>query len=869
MADASPQRRSHWPIAILSSASAAINLFLPLVLVRVLTPSDIGLFKQFFLYLSIMPAFALSSGIMSGLSFWAGQPREQKVEIQSSGFLILIVGVILSLLCLAASAPLGRVLRWDLSCALFFSAAIVASIASTFFEEAAIATGRIWAGAFFNAGFEVARAASILVSVYISPSVESVFIAHLAVSLLKTASGYIYAWYLGLVRFVLKPEAVKAVLNYSLPVSVAWVFGVFVSSADQLILSRTITPIDFAFYSIGCLSLAPLFILEHSITRVLIPQMAEAFAQKNLDRALALYRDAVENLALLLIPATTGLVIFAQPIIELLFTPTYSAASDYLRVFAVSYLFLIIPYDSVPRARGQATWILKTFMAFSAISVALAVLLIPPFGPWGAMASFLCAGGGMRVFAVWYIKRDTKSQITRFLPVSSIALFSLLSGILALLSVLAASLFSTQRLWFLICGPMFGVIYIFFAVPVASRDQRRRKQKLHVLMVSQGLTLGGIERMILSLSRALQTRGKFRVSVLAYDQDPQHRGVTLLPEFEKENIPVEVFKKPARFSPEVSLKLVCYIFKHDVDILHCHDLGGLIYGSIAKVCSLWRVRLVMTQHSFIHLQDIPKTSVYERVFTRFADRLVVVSSDVQEVYGTLGLKNLKLDVIENGIDSSVRPPLSHEARTSVRELLFETVVSSTESQRLRSLSDTLWILYMARLYPKKGQEHAIALWNLLTPEIRGQCALVFVGPESLEGQEKLLQGIIAKSEMPERIVVLGGSSAPERWLHACDVFLSCSEYEGMPLGPLEAVVNAVPTILSDIPGHQFLSEYAVLFPLIAPEQGARRLSNTVAQLDQDGSFLFEQAEERTKQLRERYSLEDMTRRYEAIYTELD
>jgi glycosyltransferase involved in cell wall biosynthesis len=91
----------------------------------------------------------------------------------------------------------------------------------------------------------------------------------------------------------------------------------------------------------------------------------------------------------------------------------------------------------------------------------------------------------------------------------------------------------------------------------------------------------------------------------------------------------------------------------------------------------------------------------------------------------------------------------------------------------------------------------------------------------------------------------------------------------MPLGPLEAVVSALPTILSDIPGHQFLDEYAALFPLTALNDGAKALEDTITQIAADGSSLFERSEERTVALRDRYSLEEMTRRYEAIYSDLD
>src|SRR5690606_5671788 len=209
------------------------------------------------------------------------------------------------------------------------------------------------------------------------------------VTLLKVVVGYGFGHILGFVRFSLHLPTLKAVWRYAFPVSIAWMFGVFVHNADQFILSLHIDAAEFAFYAIGCLVIPPILIFEHSVTRVMIPQLSASFSQGEGEKAQALYRDAVKHLAFLLIPAVTGLIVFAEPIITLLFTDTYARASNYLELFALSYLFLMIPYDAVPRAKGQANWILRTFVVFSVISLALAYFLTHEFGPYGALAALL------------------------------------------------------------------------------------------------------------------------------------------------------------------------------------------------------------------------------------------------------------------------------------------------------------------------------------------------------------------------------------------------------------------------------------------------------------------------------------------------
>jgi hypothetical protein len=148
------RRRSHWPISILSSFAAVVNLFLPLILVRLLTPHDVGLFKVFFLYVLIVPGFALTAGLMSGLGYWSGQGERGVRAIQMSALIVLGAASVFALTGLLAFPLFERLFDWNETTALAFAAALFGSIAGGFFEEAAISRGRTWTGALFYSGFE-------------------------------------------------------------------------------------------------------------------------------------------------------------------------------------------------------------------------------------------------------------------------------------------------------------------------------------------------------------------------------------------------------------------------------------------------------------------------------------------------------------------------------------------------------------------------------------------------------------------------------------------------------------------------------------------------------------------------------------------
>ncbi len=849
------RRRSHWPISILSSFAAVVNLFLPLILVRLLTPHDVGLFKVFFLYVLIVPGFALTAGLMSGLGYWAGQGERGVRAIQMSALIVLGAASVFALTGLLAFPLFERLFDWNETTALAFAAALFGSIAGGFFEEAAISRGRTWTGALFYSGFELLRTGAILGAALHFRTLEAVFIAHAVVVTIKAVSGYLLGYWLDIVRLRPDGEVIRGVVRYAFPVSMAWVFGIFVGYTDQLVLSAWISPAEFAFYSIGCLSVAPLLIVEQSITRVLIPELSRAFAEGRTDDAARLYREGVRHLGFVMIPATVGLFVFAEPIIELLFTAHYRDAAPYLQLFAFSYLCFIAPHDAVARARGQAGWILRNFVAFSFPTVALTLLGVSVGGAFGALVGMLVARFALRAYAVYYVASSTGWAFRHFMPIGGLVRMALYAAFLGLMMWGMRSGFESPLHWFLVGGSIFTLLYGVGALLMQDRSVASQGSG-SVLVVTQKLSIGGLEKMVLNLCIHLKSVGAWNVRVLAYNHgEKEERG--FLPEFESHQIPVELYKKRGGFSLPVVWKIARAVVRQQISVVHTHDLGGLMYGVLAKCLLGGGVRLVHTQHSFLHLDDRRRYELYERIFSRFADEISVVSPDTRDQYVRFGLPEERIHVIQNGVEFVSDPVISRSTKLALRKRLLD--------KKHAELHHRLWVVYVARLYPGKGQDRALQVWSSLSADVRARLALILVGPESHPGERARLDTLRLDVPDSDFVVLAGPSSEPERWLQAADIYLSCSSFEGMPLGPLEAVGAGLPTVLSSIPGHDFLKPLSAQFPLDDIAAGARELTTIVGEVERRGESYHAELWAKNAWIRDRFSVQAMGERYAALY----
>lgn len=844
--------KSHWPVTILSTLSSLVGMLMPLVLVRTLDPMTLGLYKIFFLYLMILPPLTLISGVTSGLSYWAGRGEAGLKAIRASALLsFFISGLALTAMLLFRSSFANQ-LQVSAEWVTLFSFALFFRIASSFFDEASVATGRIWTGAIFYSGFELLRVGLIVAVATRTHDLMSVIHAHLAVQALKVLSGYILSYRHGLIRFEWDLETLKAIGHYAIPVSLAFVFGLVLNYSDQIFLSRLIAPPDFALYAVCCLAVPPLLILEASLTRVLIPQLSRAFGDQDLGRVARLYRRGVQDLSFLLIPAVIGMAIFAAPIIELLFTRAYLPGVSFLRLYSLWYLTLIIPQDAIARARGEARWILGNFTSFSALTVALCGGLAFLYGAMGALVGLLLARGASRIYTILYMRKVLERQVKEFIPFEALGKMLLIGLLLGAGAVALQPAFSSPLSWFLVCGLGFTVAYLCLTLTWGS--PRSDGQNRKVLMLTPGLFIGGLERMILNLSKSLKRDSDWQPQVLAYDFNaPTGRGSDLLESFAFLGIPVRSAVKPPRFSFRTAVKVARQVAGDGVAVIHTHDLGALIYGILAKFLLFQRVRVVHTQHSFVHLNRSWKYRYYERVFTWFVDSLAVVSEDTRRGYLALGIRAEKLHLIANGVDFPEGPELDRSKRIRHRPELPQG-----------HLQESYWILYLARVHGRKGQDHALRLWAELSPEMRSRCALLFVGPETEPGELDRLRLILRDTPDVDRIAFVGASLVPQEWIRASDLFLSCSEFEGMPLAPVEALGSGVPAVLSQIPGHEFLASFAEFFPLV-PGLGARAVEDIFQRSMVDDTALRQECWKRSQAIRDSFTLTTMSRQYEKLY----
>lgn len=166
--------------------------------------------------------------------------------------------------------------------------------------------------------------------------------------------------------------------------------------------------------------------------------------------------------------------------------------------------------------------------------------------------------------------------------------------------------------------------------------------KRKILHVVYSLDIGGLERVIISLFNRIDSN-RYEPHICCIT-----RGGELAPLL-NDRERMYVVGHTGRISISSVTKVYRVIRRHGIDLIHSHNLPGLLYGFPAA--RLHRVPMVHTQHGRILRERSSVLNAVEKYLSRSVNRYVCVSAQLGEVVRkAFDINEDRLSVIYNGID---------------------------------------------------------------------------------------------------------------------------------------------------------------------------------------------------------------------------
>lgn len=290
---------------------------------------------------------------------------------------------------------------------------------------------------------------------------------------------------------------------------------------------------------------------------------------------------------------------------------------------------------------------------------------------------------------------------------------------------------------------------------------------MNILYLNNEMTIGGVAKCILKLSKELKNENKIFIA--------SKEGGALLPEFTKigiDNYPIiDVESKSPNNIILNIIKLIKIVKEQKIDIIHSHHrMTTLLAKAVSKFT---KVKVIHTQH--LCIQDKFK-------LTRIA------LSNMQIITVSEAAKRILIQ----------KSNLKYENITTIYNTIETHCENKIVDNRLLELKKNGYFIVsqVSRIIDYKGVYDFIEVAKR-TIKVNDKIKFILLG----DGPElKNMKEIIKSEKLESDIYLLGSKDNIIEHLKCIDILLLCSYIEGLPLAPLEAFSQGVPVIATNIEG---------------------------------------------------------------------
>ncbi len=364
---------------------------------------------------------------------------------------------------------------------------------------------------------------------------------------------------------------------------------------------------------------------------------------------------------------------------------------------------------------------------------------------------------------------------------------------------------------------------------------------MRVLHVVNSLDPGGMENGVVNIAAGLAPRG-IETHVACLERRGEFAGRPPLTGC------VAVMGKQRGFSPKAAWNLSAHISRIRPDIIHSHNLGPLIYSSLATFAGL-RLPLLHGEHS--QLTDEERTARrlrQRRRLYRTCAAVHTVADGIRDELINLGFSAGKIQTITNGVDTE----------------RFKPGDRNTTRHRFGLPADALCIGLVGRFGAFKRHILLIEAVERIAerfPSIH----LIFAGVGGPE--ESAITQRVAASPMRERIHLLGFQRDPLAVYQSLDLLAIPSTNEGLSNAALEAMACGIPALANIHCGHEQVIT-SDRDGRIANLNTADGLARELADLLIDPARLIDFGQNARKKIESQFSIERMLTSYEQCYRAL-
>ena len=415
-----------------------------IILLRLISQDDYGLYSIALtpsLTMNLFRDWGVSSAMTKYIAEYRSKNQNQELnQIVKTGLIFeIIIGGILSLVTVLTSNLIASALlhRAELSPLIsiasmtVFSGALLTAVQSSFigFERMKLNSATMLCQATIKT---VTTTLLVLIGYGALGAVMGYTISFVAASVVAAAFLYLFV----IIRHLGGDdkrretlETLKMMLRYGIPLSLSSIIVGFMGQLYSFVMASSCSNLMIGNYQSAVQFSVLLTFLTVPISTVLFPAFAKLDPRQEPQLLKQVYASSVKYTTLLIVPATTAIMILSKPMVSTLFGEKWTYTPFFLTLYVVGNLFAILgslSMNAFLAGRGETNMLFKQSVLAISIGIPLAFILIPAYGIIGVIVGNLVAGLPSMFWGLYWIwkhygvKADLTSS-TKILAASAFA----------------------------------------------------------------------------------------------------------------------------------------------------------------------------------------------------------------------------------------------------------------------------------------------------------------------------------------------------------------------------------------------------------------------------------------------------------------
>lgn len=295
------------------------------------------------------------------------------------------------------------------------------------------------------------------------------------------------------------------------------------------------------------------------------------------------------------------------------------------------------------------------------------------------------------------------------------------------------------------------------------------------------------------------------------------------------------------------------IIKENYDIIHCHTPMGAVAARVAAKQAKSKAKVIYTAHGFHFFKGAPKINwmffyPVEKILAHYTDTLITINKEDYNlsVSKKFKVKDQILKINGVGVDLSKFTAVTPQVKLQLRD-------------EYGFSKDDFLLIYPADLVTGKNQEMIFKAVKILRNKIPSIKLL-------LPGHQKMIteyRQMVKDMDIEDSVEFMGYRRDIAKLVSMCDVSVSASRREGLPVNLIEALAIGKPIVATKVRGNSDIVEDGVngfLVELDNYEQMADKLMEIY-----NNPVLAEKMGQEAVKLSKKYSIESVNKSLSDVY----